>query len=78
LGERIKIATGQYYMHNHGRKIAVLEKVNTYRWGEQFIIEETDTTGSAISCADVNTEFDMDRWTSIGREEWLRNFGGVQ
>jgi hypothetical protein len=72
------IKTGDFFIHEKGRMVAVLDKVRTYRWGEQYIIEEVDRTGHGISCVDVDTEMPDALWQPIGRDEWLRNFGGEQ
>jgi hypothetical protein len=71
------IKTGEYFAHINGRKIAVLDKITTYRWGEQFIIEEVDSTGHGISCANIDTELDLSRWTPIGLAEFMNTFGPI-
>lgn len=67
---------GKFYAHEGGRQIAVLGTVNTFKWGESFVIEEADATGHGVSVAEVNKFADIQAlgWIEIGQEEWLRNF----
>ncbi len=69
---------GKFYAHEGGRQIAVLAVVPTYKWGEQLVIEEADSTGHSISLANRASEGNENTWVEIGRKEWLRNFGGEQ
>ena len=69
---------GHFYTHEAGRQIAVLAEVASYKWGRMLVIEEADATGHSISCAEVGQEANDHNWSEIGREEWLRNFGGKQ
>ncbi len=64
---------GHFYMHEAGRQIAVLGEVASYKWGKMLVIEEADSTGHAISCAEVGQEAN-ENWVEIGRDEWLENF----
>lgn len=76
----MKLEAGKFYVSVFGntvgghRKIAVLGPVDTYRWGKMFVIEEADTTGHAISCAEINQECPEGTWIEIGRDEWFQNF----
>ena len=65
---------GKFYRHNKGRYIAILSEVKTYKWGKQFIIEEVDETGHAISCMDIDSEDTAGNWIEIGCDEFLANF----
>ena len=69
---------GHFYMHNGGRQIAVIGEVKSYRWDRMLVIEEADKTGHSISCVDAKEDLPAELWTTIGRDEWLRNFGGEQ
>ncbi len=69
---------GHYYIHEGGRQIAVVGQVTTYKWGDMLVIEEADKTGYSISCVEMGQEANDNNWTEIGRDEWLRNFGGEQ
>ncbi|MDZ4340931.1 MAG: hypothetical protein U1E51_00655 [Candidatus Binatia bacterium] len=70
----MKFEVGHFYMHEAGRQIAVIAEVESYKWAKMFVIEEADSTGHSISCAEVNQEANDHNWVEIGREEWLRNF----
>jgi len=72
----MKFQPRKYYKHDKGRTIAVLGTVLTHAWGEQLVIEETDKTGSSISCAAVNEDVG-ENWTEIGYEEFIREFKNV-
>ena len=74
----MKFEEGKFYIHEAGRQIAVLAEVITYRWDRMLVIEEADGTGHSISCAEAGQEANDHNWIEIGREEWLRNFGGMQ
>lgn len=73
----MKLEHGKFYRHSEGRAIAVLDAVETYAWGPVFIVEETDHTGSAISCVGVETEDHHDRWAEISKEEFLSVLRGA-
>ena len=76
----MKLEAGKFYVSalpNTGgghRKIAVLGPVETYRWGKMFVIEEADKSGHAVSCAEINQEFQDETWIEIGHDEWMLNF----
>jgi len=65
---------GHFYRHNKGRCIAIVGGVETYKWGEMLVIEETDKSGHSISCVEKDAAGINDNWLEIGRAEWLRNF----
>jgi len=75
----MKLEAGKFYvsvLRNTGgghRKIAVLGPVETYRWGKMFVIEEADQSGHAVSCAEINQEFQDETWIEIGHDEWMLN-----
>ena len=62
---------GHFYAHEVGRQIAVLAKVETYKWGKMLVIEEADRTGHSISCAEIA---EANNWVEIGVAEWIGNF----
>ena len=64
---------GHFYRHNKGRYIAILCEVETYKWGKQFVVEETDKSGHSISCMDKDSGCN-ENWLEVGRAEWMRNF----
>jgi len=64
---------GHFYAHEAGRQIAVIAKVETYKWGKMLVIEEADRTGHSISCAEIEEANDHN-WVEIGQAEWLHNF----
>ena len=66
---------GHFYLHKGGRCIAPIGEVTTYKWGEQLIIEEVDSTGHGISCIDKGSEVN-ENWLEIGKPEFMRNFKG--
>lgn len=70
----MKFENGKYYSHSGGRQIAIVGEVETTRWGIMLVVEESDKTGHAISCIQVDSEDISENWQEIGREEWLRNF----
>jgi len=72
----MKFEPRHFYKHSAGRTIAVLGTVLTYAWGQQFVIEETDKSGSSISCTAVNEEAN-ENWTEISKEEFIREFKNV-
>lgn len=74
----LKFEVGKFYHHEHGRSIAVLAKVNTFKWGEMLVIEETDPTGHSISTVQAGAEDLHERWVEIGKPEWERNFNRVR
>ncbi|MFH1738878.1 MAG: hypothetical protein ABIH23_07700, partial [bacterium] len=39
-GQRMTFEPGKFYMHEGGRKIAVLGEVTSYKWGQMHVIEE--------------------------------------
>lgn len=69
---------GKFYMHEGGRRIAILGEVVSYKWGQMLVVEEIDKTGHGISCSESGQPVSEDRWTEIGRGEWLMSFGGEQ
>jgi len=73
IGKMNKFEVGKYYIHSGGRKISIVGEVMTDRWKEQFVVEEVDKTGHAISCMDIDAERN-ENWLEIGHEEWMRNF----
>lgn len=66
----MKLKLGKAYQHEAGRRIHVIGEVTTQAWGQMFVIEEKDHTGSGISCIAKNDEFIDDNWTETGIEEW--------
>ena len=74
--EKLTFEVGRFYAHEGGRQIAVLGKINTYKWKEMLIIEEADPTGHSISCAEINAFADIAAlgWIEIGQPEWMDNF----
>ena len=75
INRRKSFELGKFYLHDKGRCIAIVAEIETYMWGEIFVVEETDHTGHGISCIEKDAEIN-DNWTEVGREEWLRNFEG--
>jgi hypothetical protein len=67
---------GKFYMHDKGRKVAILGKVSSYRWGDMLVVEEVDRTGHSISCSEIGQEANDNNWIEIGEQEFLREFGG--
>lgn len=66
---------GKFYIHEAGRKIAVLAEVKTYCWGRMLVIEETDSTGHSISCVEAADAVAIENlWVEIGKAEWMENF----
>jgi hypothetical protein len=72
----MKFEVGKFYLHNGGRKIVILSEVTSYKWNKMLVIEEVDATGHGISCAEVGQEANANCWVEIGREEFLKDFGG--
>ena len=66
---------GKFYKHRAGRSIAILCEIETYKWNKQFIVEEADITGHAVSCMDIDSERN-ENWLEIGKIEFLRAFKG--
>jgi hypothetical protein len=73
----LKLEKGKFYKHEKGRCIAVLDDVDTYKWGKLLVVEETDHTGHSISCVDGEAEDLHERWIEISKDEWLMEFNGV-
>ena len=74
----MKLEPGKYYKHEAGRSIAVVGEVNTWKWGQMLVIEETDKTGHSISVVEkISAEDTHDRWVEIGVEEWRNELGLV-
>ena len=71
---------GKFYTHTHGRTIAVLDYMNTHKWGKVLVIEETDHTGHGLSVIDEkdNAHDKTANWTEIGKEEFDENFKSNQ
>ena len=71
---------GKFYTHTHGRTIAVLDYIETFKWGKVLVIEETDHTGHGLSVIDEkdNTHDKTSSWTEIGKEEFNENFKSDQ
>ena len=70
----MKFKNGKFYKHHAGRAIAIVGIVKTYKWGECFVVEETDPSGHGISCMGSDAEDTKDLWVEIGEEEWDREF----
>ena len=64
----------KFYMHDKGRCIAILGTVKSFKFGELLIVEETDTTGHAMSCVEAKDMGSIDNWTEIGKAEFLKIF----
>lgn len=69
----MKFEKGKFYCHEAGRAIAILSEVETYKWGKQLVVEETDPTGHGISTMNFESKF-TDAWIEIGKPEWDRRF----
>jgi hypothetical protein len=72
----MKLKAGNFYHHKHGRMIAVLQEIETWKFGTCFVIEEADVSGHGTSIVEVDSApvlKDGD-WTEIGKEEWKKNF----
>jgi hypothetical protein len=71
----MNMEAGKFYMHEKGRKIAVIGQVESFKWGPMLVVEETDDTGHSISCVETkDSDLNDNNWVEIGRDEWMRNF----
>ena len=74
----MKFEVGKFYMHITGKKIAVLDIVVTYAWGEMFIVEECipcdGGIGHFVSGLDKGSEDVTGAWTEIGKDEFVASF----
>jgi hypothetical protein len=69
---------GNFYMDPTGRMIAILDKINSYAWGEMIIVEEcVPVVGGIehyISSIILDHSNKEGNWTEIGKSEWMTNF----
>ena len=70
----MKFEQGKFYVHEAGRAIAILGEVETYKWGKQLVVEETDPTGHGISTINTDAVCIDGSWIEIGKPEWDRRF----
>ena len=63
-------------MHNTGRAIAVLEKINTYSWGAMLVVEEAIEVKKGIehycSCILDDQKDHSEGWIEIGKPEFMK------
>jgi hypothetical protein len=74
----MKFEVGKYYKHHKGRSIHIAGQVKTFKWGDLYVVEETDPTGHAISCIEKDSEDKHDNWIEIGKEEFLMELKNVR
>ena len=72
-----RFVPGKFYKHPFGRSIAIVDEVETFKWGKLLVVEETDVTGHGISCCGVDALDLNGQWTEISQEEFLSEFNKV-
>lgn len=72
----MKLKLGNYYVHHAGRKIHVVGEVTTDAWGEMWVVEDKDHTGSGMSCVEKkDSDLPDENWIEIGSVEWKWEVG---